>query len=218
MQKTKKEYKHFIKTNFEGLRVKSSMFYNWKNSLRFDLQVGETGSDEYFEEVIIRVKSLFESVFKNSDEIFIVMLDYKYKRRKIRFSNFVFKQISQLSKSEINYYKEKKLYEINDKFDIRNVAIAKLKLERINYLEIFSAIGNTDFPPRKPTLNFLSNKEIFFINIEKKIIFQMYDDRGLDIIASDIETLRPIYKKYNDWILDYDKMEIDKHFENKNDF
>ena len=36
-------------------------------------------------------------------------------------------------------------------------------------------------------------------------------------LANDIETLRPIYIKYNDWILDYDKMEIDKHFENKND-
>jgi len=38
----------------------------------------------------------------------------------------------------------------------------------------------------------------------------MYDDRGLDIIASKIETIEPIYKMHNNWILDYDRELIDK--------
>lgn len=44
----------------------------------------------------------------------------------------------------------------------------------------------------------------------------MYDDRGLDIISTDQETLRLIYKKHNDWILDYDREQIDKQLEYKN--
>ncbi|WP_354361222.1 DUF3885 domain-containing protein [Pedobacter sp. UYP30] len=38
----------------------------------------------------------------------------------------------------------------------------------------------------------------------------MYDDRGLDIIANDIETLRPIYEKYNSLILESNREQIDK--------
>jgi hypothetical protein len=46
----------------------------------------------------------------------------------------------------------------------------------------------------------------------------MYDDRGLDIIAADKETLRPIYLTFNNWILEHDRKEIDKQFENENAF
>ncbi len=42
----------------------------------------------------------------------------------------------------------------------------------------------------------------------------MYDDRGLDIIANDIETLRPVYDLYRTWILDGNKEQIDKLFSN----
>ncbi|WP_107725103.1 DUF3885 domain-containing protein [Desmospora activa] len=40
----------------------------------------------------------------------------------------------------------------------------------------------------------------------------MYDDRGLDIVANKIETLRDCYLNYNDWILDYDRQRIDAVF------
>lgn len=55
----------------------------------------------------------------------------------------------------------------------------------------------------------MSDVEIYFVNITKRIIFHMYDDRGLDIIASDVETLKPIYTKFNNWILDYNRIQID---------
>jgi len=77
------------------------------------------------------------------------------------------------------------------------------------------AIANQDFPSRFPRIennHIISNKEIYFININKKLIFNMYDDRGLDIVASDIETLRPIYENHKDWILDYDRAQIEKLF------
>ena len=42
----------------------------------------------------------------------------------------------------------------------------------------------------------------------------MYDDRGLDIIRLQ-RNLRPIDNKHNDWILDYDREQIDRQFEIK---
>jgi len=60
---------------------------------------------------------------------------------------------------------------------------------------------------------FLTGKETYFVNIDKKLILHMYDDRGLDIVSADREALVSIYKKHNDWILDYDREQIDKQFE-----
>ena len=91
-----------------------------------------------------------------------------------------------------------------------------INIDSIKYKNILTAIGHTDFPSRQPRLDqngFLTGKEIYFVNIDKKLVFHMYDDRGLDIISAKKETLRPIYKKHNDWILDYDREQIDKHFE-----
>ena len=213
---TKQEYRQFLNDNFKGLRLRKPLFYSWDFGLRFDLQVGETNTDEYFQEVTRRASTIFQTAFDNSDKVFLVFMDYKYKRRKIRFSNFTFNQIDSLEKTEINYSKEFRLYEPDDKFDIRNIAIIKLTAYRIGHKNILTAIGHTDFPPRQPRLDqngFLTGKEVYFVNIDKKLIFHMYDDRGLDIVSADKETLRPIYKKHNDWILDYDREQIDKQFE-----
>ncbi len=216
MQTTKQEYRQFLKDNFKGLRLRASLFYSWDIGLRFDLQVGNTDTDEYFQEVTRRASTIFQTVFDNSDKIFVVFMDYKYKRRKIRFSTFTFQQIDGLKKTDVSYSKENRLYELDDKFDIRNIAIIKTTMQKINYANILTAIGHTDFPPRRPRLDqkgVFTAKEVYFINVDKKLIFHMYDDRGLDIISADKETLRPIYLKHNDWLLDYDRKQIDKQFE-----
>lgn len=215
MQTTKQEYRQFLNESFKGLTLKQPLFNNWNFGLRFDLQFGETNTDEYFKEVTRRACTIFQTAFDSSDEIFLIFMDYKYKRRKIRFSNFTFKQITSLKKIEPSYSKAISIYDPSDRFDIRNIAIIKLTAERINHKNILSAIGHSDFPPRQPSLDHnrpLSNKEIYFVNINKKLIFHMYDDRGLDLISADKETLKPIYKKHKDWLLEYDRKQIDKQF------
>ncbi|MBL7896335.1 MAG: DUF3885 domain-containing protein [Bacteroidia bacterium] len=236
MRTLKQEFRQFLKDNFKGLRPRKPLFYSWEFGLRFDLQVGnisnstrlvvdadgnsitknvDVDTDEYFIQVVHRATNIFQSACDSSDRMFLVLMDYKHRRRKIRQSNFVFRQIAELKQDEIAYTKEYRLYEPSDRLDIRNIALVKLNAGRINHKNILTAVSHTDFPPRQPRLDskgFFSSKEIYFINIDKKLILHMYDDRGFDIIATDKETLRPIYQKHNDWILDYDRKEIDKQF------
>jgi hypothetical protein len=185
--------------------------------LRFDLQVGKINTDEYFRNVQERANTLFESSFQSSDNVIIVLNDYKWKKRKIRFQNFPFRQIENLQKCDINYRVLYRLYEPDDKFDIWNQAIIQTTIDKVNYKNILAAIGNADFPPRQPRLDkssFWTSKEIFFINLDKPLIFNMYDDRGLDIIASKNADLAPIYLKHKEWILEYDRELIEKRMKN----
>ena len=213
MPTLKQEYIQFLTDNFKGLKIRVPLFYNWNNGLRFNLQVGHTDTDEYFIEVTKRATTLFQEAFSPIDNVIFILLDFKWKRRKIRISNYCFRQIKDLKKSEISYSKVNRLYEPTDKKDIRNIAVIKLKADRINITNILTAIGHMDFPPRQPRLKFLSDEQIFIINIDKRLIFNMYDDRGLDIIAKDKETLRPLYRKFNDWILDCDREKINRTME-----
>ncbi len=213
---TKQEYRQFLTDNFNGYLPLIPFFYSWDFGLRFDLQNGgETNTDEYFEEVLRRATTIFEAAFDTSDTIFLLFMDFKYRRRKIRLNNYLFKQITDIKKSEIKFFKEYGQYWYTKKISVGNVAVIKLPIDRINYKNILKAISHQDFPPRQPRFDnygMFTAKEVFFLNSDKKLMFHMYDDRGLDIIAADKETLRPIYEKHNDLILDYDREQIDKLF------
>ncbi|WP_206458356.1 DUF3885 domain-containing protein [Anaerovorax sp. IOR16] len=53
---------------------------------------------------------------------------------------------------------------------------------------------------------------VYFVDTINSVLFHLYDDKGLDLIAADKEQLRPIFNRFNNWILDYDKKEIDRTF------
>jgi len=54
---------------------------------------------------------------------------------------------------------------------------------------------------------------VYAINPQSKLILHMYDDRGLDIIATNIETLRPLFEGFNEWILDNQRHRIEFRFD-----
>lgn len=53
---------------------------------------------------------------------------------------------------------------------------------------------------------------VYFANTEAAYLYHVYDDRGADLAAERKETLYPIYQNFNQWILDYNRAEIDNLF------
>ena len=53
---------------------------------------------------------------------------------------------------------------------------------------------------------------VYFANTHDFVLFHLYDDRGADLMAADRELLRPIYERFNSWILDYDRERINETF------
>ncbi len=57
---------------------------------------------------------------------------------------------------------------------------------------------------------FTSN--VYFADTKNSILFHLYDDRGADLVGANKELIRPIFERFNNWILDYDREKINTTF------
>lgn len=58
---------------------------------------------------------------------------------------------------------------------------------------------------------------VYLLHPNENILYHLYDDRGLDVVAKDKRMLYPLYETFNDWILDYDRETIDHIFKKEHD-
>lgn len=208
-----KDLNMYMRNNFQNLLVEKPLFYNSKIGIRFE--IGDPKID-YFQEkkrylngVYLRSIVLFEEIFKPETDIIIVIDAH-------RFSMYN-EDPNDVKKVLLNYISNKDLHnkitfckssyiEDDEQFD-KFTYLLQCKVKDINYRDLLKAIGNQDMG-----VNPSFEDYVFFININDNIVYNLYDDRGLDLVSSEISSLELIYLKYGDWILDYDRKRIDKTF------
>lgn len=164
----------------------------------------------YLQGVYKRAITLFKSLHSNNDDIYIVVdvNDYAdgYKHKSKTFSRYIKEKsvLYGLNQKTIPYIfpddDEEGTYKTH-RFTL------KCKTSDLKYVPMLKAICNQDMGIRPSIFN-----SVYFININRKTIFHVYDDRGCDLLATSPETIRNVYDKYNDWILEYDRNEIDEIF------
>ena len=186
------------------------LFYNWPIGLRFELGVNSTSSPSYFAEVTQRAITLYEFLFEKEDQILVLFLAYTGEGHDFPIPNYCFDQISAFHPKKIQYEERQAPNEQEDYEDKWTMATIPTTVAQVCHENIFEALAHWDFASRKPQIE----GEVYFINLEKKCILNMYDDRGMDIIAKDKQILIPIYQAYKDWILDYDRKRIEQAFNN----
>lgn len=57
--------------------------------------------------------------------------------------------------------------------------------------------------------------DVYLVDFERGIAANVYDDRGLDILATDREAIQGLYDKFKHLLLDYDRAQMDKVFADK---
>ncbi|SBT18485.1 hypothetical protein MGA5115_02616 [Marinomonas gallaica] len=203
------------------LKLEKPLFYNCNIGIRFEIGPESISlwkdsdhkyiNSKYFEEALTRALSIFHTVFDKDDSISITYQIYSDGRRKIRKGNYLFKQIDNLKSKKIEFSDHRDIYvdTIGFKRECwRRVTISNLTASDVKVGNILDAMINTDFGIRQPSLP----GECFFINHDKGIVLNLYDDRGMDVIAGNKKALNALYKKHNSWILDYDREKIDAVF------
>lgn len=93
----------------------------------------------------------------------------------------------------------------------------------IRQIQLYWDLSKFNFSPNKLLLEIIKGdlggypqfvQNTYFINSKDSIMFHLYDDRGLDVVAKDVSSIKSLYRDYNDWILDYDREKIDSLFAN----
>jgi len=209
------KFNDYMKNNFPNLYLCPPLFYNWNYGLRFEIGNPTMGiwkdpdrtiiNNLYFNEALERAKKLFQLTFKPSDKIFCIFQKYSKGKQKIKKRHYCYKYIKYFDKIES--------FNVTDLFDPEDIEYKSEHYHRLIFHTKVNNVNYTDILNRTIFCDFGGNPlENYFINVDKNIIFHLYDDRGLDIIAKDKYMLQEAYLEYNDWILDYDRDKIDLLF------
>jgi len=65
-----------------------------------------------------------------------------------------------------------------------------------------------------PTINpgSFAQTSIYLVDFAARTILHVYDDRGMDVVALEARPLRPLYRRFNAWLLDCDRDRMDATF------
>lgn len=53
---------------------------------------------------------------------------------------------------------------------------------------------------------------IHIADLQNRLALTAYDDRGMDVVGPERQALVPLYRKFNAWLLDYGRLEMDAKF------
>jgi hypothetical protein len=183
------------------------LFYSWTVGVRFDLQSEVSTSDQaYFTEVLRRATAVFEAVFQPTDEVLIVVQKPRHERyfRRQRFrANDLLLRLLNASKQEAQFQRLANRTRFANTQQLIRFTVQRAA-NQIPHQQILQAISHQDFPSRTPQLH----DDVFFLNLRSKLILHMYDDRGLDVIGPNTDTLRPLYNSHHHLLLDYDRQQM----------
>jgi hypothetical protein len=176
---------HFNRVDFGG-----DLFNQWSVGIRFEIGI----------EQVSRAAKLYEFVFAKADDCILVSQDWTMGEEIVSRSKPLFatpgilpSDPTQLQSVEITPFDEAPY----------RLTWTRLSPLAINAPQMFQAIANReqDGIPKV-------SSGVFVIDPHSMVIMHMYDDRGLDMIAAELNILRPLYENFGDWILDNQRHRI----------
>lgn len=207
----------FLDEHFNRLELMPALFYEWPYGLRFE--ISHPTGDEELAQAFYRSTKLFNEVFDEKDQMGIVTNIYSSRgstylqRRPLNVYRKYIK--SQKLRYKLQYQQLQGAWDKEDEEENLCHRFTLICQKRdIQYAQLLKAICYEDFAHPSTILKSDSRMgyDLYFINLTKKMIFHLYDDRGCDIIAADVISLKHLYLDYNEWILNYDRTAIDQVF------
>ena len=177
--------------------------------IRFELGLPELDERSYLEEVYHRAQSIFNFMFAENDEMLLVASeDYHIDDKSIYLPNI--KRLLRNKKIIYGLTHETLAFQYDEEDDEMKTIRYSLKAKRedlhLDYM--IRKLGNRE-SHRKPRMN----GYLYIVNITRKTLFNMYDERGCDVYSLEKEDILPLYNESRKWILDYNRIEIDRSFE-----
>jgi len=186
----------FLYENFPGLNLQEPLLYEWQPSMRVHINIDRrSGSDkEYKEKATAQALSWFDDIFGGEKELLAVN-DYQKKVSLLP----VLQQHTINPQSQV--LQQKVDYNGNINIAARDIFYGSPKDVRVK--DILYAIVNKSYGGS-------AIGKVYFIQLNKKIIFNLYGEEGADIAATSKEEMLPIYHKLSDLVAPLDRGRTEK--------
>ena len=183
----------FMHKNNPNLDLRPPLFYSWDIGIRFELGVEwkrdyDYPNNPYILRCYKRAITLFESVHSPTEDIFVVIdvNDFvKGKNLKHQLKNFRLYVKKPLLFS-LKYQELPYIFPEDDEegtYKTHRFTL-KCKTSDFKYVSLLKAICNQDMGLEPRIFH-----RVYFININRKTIFHVYDDRGCDLLATSLYLL-----------------------------
>lgn len=176
---------HFNRVDFGG-----DLFNQWPVGIRFEIGINQ----------VSRAKTLYEFVFGKADDCILVSQDSTEGEQIVSRSTPLFATPGILPRDPA----QRESVEVSP-FEETAYRLTWIRLSPLDFNapQMFQAIANRERDGMPKV-----SSGVFVIDPHSKIIMHMYDDRGLDIIAAQLNTLRPLFESFGDWVLDNQRNRI----------
>ncbi len=177
--------------------------------------------DSYFAAVVERANKIYEEIFRSTNHVLVVTAQTKCFDWSPEAAQFRHKHRGKKLPDLFRYSRKAQLglgrpagkqsfVDLEDMTSREIVTLRWTEAEplKTGYQHFFEAIANQDFPSRHPQCV----GEVFLVDPNRHIILNMYDDRGMDVIAHSSDALQKLYTTHNEWILDYDREKTEQLF------
>lgn len=189
-------------------------FYNFPYALRFELGIGENR--------IRRMISAFDRARAICNHILEIQIDEIYAVFRMidkKDGQFFKQQFFQIMSDYLNISSDEFInygvtampegYE-DDDLCCYWYAIQLNNRADIDSLLWFPVSAEMGFEPSLPAY-------LYIFDRKNGILIHPYDDRGMDVIAANKQSLITLYQDFNGWLLDYDRSAMDNNFSFSND-
>jgi hypothetical protein len=184
----------FMASHFSRVELDGNLFEQWPAGLRFEIGI----------EHVSRAAELYKNIFEGEEDCVLVAQDWSPADSLLHGRTPLF-QTPGIILVEPPALGVLDVSPFND--TPYRLTWTRLAPRGLDAIQMFQGIANRE-QPGSPKIE----SAVYVISPGKKTILHMYDDRGLDVIASQLSTLRPVFNKFSEWILDNQRQRIDFRF------
>jgi hypothetical protein len=184
----------FMLSYFNRVDFGGDLFNQWPIGIRFEIGI----------EQVSRAAKLYEIIFAKADDCILVSQDWTVGEEIANRSTPLFATPGILP-SDPTQLQSVKISPVDE--TPYRLTWTRLSPLAFNAAQMFQAIANRELGGIPKV-----SSGVFVIDPCSKVIMHMYDDRGLDIIAAELNTLRPLFESFGDWILENQRHRITFRF------
>lgn len=190
-----------------------ALFYEWEHTLRFELggeDVPTARPLKRFNQALHRAHTIAEALFKDTEDLWLLTSYYGEKPRFKKHlkplkhcglapANVI--HLGAVAQHDTDYIAEFGC----DQFRFWDTIqlTEKSQLQEVLWLALGAELG---IRPRLVT-------DVYFVDFAQNLVLHPYDDRGMDVAATNKDALIPLYHTFGDWLLEWNRPEIQAHFD-----